>query len=597
MKRLKVSSRLNLVVAVAVAVMVVLTGVNWYSLVHLADVQEVERAAASAAGRVKHDGNLAAQAYRVVADTFINRNFGDAEKKWAEINKEIDEALDFAAKAANTSARQSLAANAKAAMQEIRRVYTDEYLPAARKNAPTTEMTALDDKVDKAVDKFDESFEALATELRKDAEAADKAFDTAASVSRTATLVATLAGGAVLVLLALAVSRSIMHQLGMEVNEAIDVTRHIAQGDLTVTVNAQGGQSDSLAASLQSMMSTLRTAVQNIRHGAEGVATASIEIAQGNHDLSSRTESQASALEQTAASMEELNSTVRQNADNARQANQLAVSASGVAVRGGEVVVQVVDTMQGINEASRRIADIISVIDGIAFQTNILALNAAVEAARAGEQGRGFAVVASEVRALAGRSAEAAKEIKELIGASVARVEQGTALVDQAGSTMNEIVTSIKRVTDIMGEISAASSEQSKGVSQVGEAVTQMDQVTQQNAALVEEMAAAASSLRSQAGELVATVAAFKLDARDQVGRGVTPVSASDVRAHPPQNPNFHGAERRAGGVPKGAAARGRPATPPPKPVVAKAAASATPPPSLKAPAAAAGGSEDWETF
>jgi methyl-accepting chemotaxis protein len=248
-----------------------------------------------------------------------------------------------------------------------------------------------------------------------------------------------------------------------------------------------------------------------VRISADGVALASAEIAQGNNDLSARTEHQASALEQTAASMEELNATVQQNASNAQQANQLARGASTVAVQGGEVVGQVVDTMKGISEASHKISDIIAVIDGIAFQTNILALNAAVEAARAGEQGRGFAVVASEVRSLAGRSAEAAKEIKTLINTSVERVELGTALVDKAGATMTEVVSSIRRVTDIMGEISAASSEQSAGVAQVDEAITSMDQATQQNAALVEEMAAAASSLRSQADELVQVVGVFKL--------------------------------------------------------------------------------------
>jgi len=241
------------------------------------------------------------------------------------------------------------------------------------------------------------------------------------------------------------------------------------------------------------------------------VATASAQIAQGNQDLSGRTEQQASALQQTAATMDELGSTVRNNADNAKQANQLALGASAVAVRGGGVVGQVVETMKGINQSSRKIADIIGVIDGIAFQTNILALNAAVEAARAGEQGRGFAVVASEVRSLAQRSAEAAKQIKVLISASVERVEQGTAQVDQAGRTMEEIVGAIKRVSDIVGEISAASAEQSSGVSQVGEAVTQMDQATQQNAALVEESAAAAQSLQQQAQQLVEAVAIFKL--------------------------------------------------------------------------------------
>jgi methyl-accepting chemotaxis protein len=259
------------------------------------------------------------------------------------------------------------------------------------------------------------------------------------------------------------------------------------------------------------MRQRLINIVSSVRNNAESVATGSTEIAQGNHDLSARTESQASALEETAASMEELSATVKQNADSARQANQLAMSASMVAINGGEVVAQVVDTMKGINESSRKIADIISVIDGIAFQTNILALNAAVEAARAGEQGRGFAVVASEVRSLAGRSAEAAREIKNLINTSVERVEQGSILADKAGTTMTEVVNSIKRVTYIMGEISAASNEQALGVAQVGEAVTQMDHTTQQNAALVEEMAAAASSLKSQAQVLVKAVAVFRL--------------------------------------------------------------------------------------
>ena len=254
----------------------------------------------------------------------------------------------------------------------------------------------------------------------------------------------------------------------------------------------------------------LKALVDDVDGRAEAVSGASVEIAAGNNDLSARTEGQASALEETAASMEELGSTVRQNADNAREANQLAQSASTVAIKGGEVVAQVVGTMKEINGSSKKIADIISVIDSIAFQTNILALNAAVEAARAGEQGRGFAVVASEVRNLAGRSAEAAKEIKTLITASVERVEQGTVLVDRAGSTMTEVVGAIRRVTEIMGEISAASAEQSAGVAQVGEAVVQMDQTTQQNAALVEQSAVAADSLRAQSEQLVAAVKVFK---------------------------------------------------------------------------------------
>jgi methyl-accepting chemotaxis protein-1 (serine sensor receptor) len=294
---------------------------------------------------------------------------------------------------------------------------------------------------------------------------------------------------------------------------ALSTTRSVAAGDLAVEIDVKGNDEVAeLQQALGDMQSSLAKVVSSVRQNSESVASASAQISSGNNDLSARTEQQAAALEQTAASMEELSSTVRQNADNAKQANQLAQGASSVAMEGGETVGRVVETMKGINESSRKIVDIISVIDGIAFQTNILALNAAVEAARAGEQGRGFAVVASEVRSLAQRSAEAAKEIKGLISASVERVEQGTSLVDQAGATMGEIVASVRRVTDIMGEISAATSEQSTGVAQVGEAVAQMDQATQQNSALVEESAAAAESLKLQARRLVEAVAVFKLE-------------------------------------------------------------------------------------
>ncbi len=284
------------------------------------------------------------------------------------------------------------------------------------------------------------------------------------------------------------------------------------EADLRTKIAVQGN--DELAAignGFNQFVTKIHGVLTQVRSSADGVANASAEIAHGNHDLSARTEHQASALEQTAASMEQLSSAVKQNADNARKANQLAVNASTVAMQGGEVVGQVVETMKGIDEASRKINDIISVIDGIAFQTNILALNAAVEAARAGEAGRGFAVVASEVRSLAGRSAAAAKEITDLIHTSVERVDEGKALVDKAGHTMNEVVGSIRRVTEIMGEISSASSEQTAGVAQVGEAVTSMDQATQQNAALVEQMAAAASGLKGQADDLVQAVSVFKL--------------------------------------------------------------------------------------
>ncbi|WP_454774545.1 methyl-accepting chemotaxis protein [Janthinobacterium tructae] len=294
---------------------------------------------------------------------------------------------------------------------------------------------------------------------------------------------------------------------------AVEIARKVADGDLTAQIDASAkDETGQLLLALKDMNTSLLNIVGEVRSGTDSIATSSTQIAAGNQDLSSRTEEQAGSLEETASSMEELTSTVKQNADNARQANQLAASAAQVAVKGGEVVAQVVGTMESINTSSNKIVDIISVIDGIAFQTNILALNAAVEAARAGEQGRGFAVVASEVRNLAQRSASAAKEIKTLIGASVEQVNAGSMLVAQAGSTMNDIVDSVQRVSDIITEITAASSEQSVGIDEINRAIGQMDAVTQQNAALVEESAAAAESMQHQAHKLAQVVSVFKLN-------------------------------------------------------------------------------------
>ncbi|AJX76900.1 methyl-accepting chemotaxis (MCP) signaling domain protein [Burkholderia pseudomallei MSHR2543] len=326
--------------------------------------------------------------------------------------------------------------------------------------------------------------------------------------------------GLVITAAMLVIIRNVRASLGGEPDEAASLAARIAAGDLTRPVAVRAGDGTSMMAAMRDMQGRLRSTIGGIRRAAESIAAASHEIASGNHDLSQRTEQQAASLEETAASMEELTATVKQNAENARQASGLANNASEIALKGNDVVSRVIGTMGEINDSSRKIADIIGVIDGIAFQTNILALNAAVEAARAGEQGRGFAVVAGEVRSLAQRSATAAKEIKQLIDASVERVNNGSALVGQAGETMTEILQAVRRVTDIMGEIAAASEEQSSGISQVGRAVTQMDEMTQQNAALVEEAAAAASSLQEQAARLRESVSAFQVGDGAAAGAG-----------------------------------------------------------------------------
>ncbi|RYF23382.1 MAG: HAMP domain-containing protein [Comamonadaceae bacterium] len=392
------------------------------------------------------------------------------------------------------------------------------------------------------------------------------------------------------------------HGITRPLMQAVRVARAVASSDLTsqvtVTSTDETGQ---LLQALKDMNASLAQVVGRVRSGTDSIATASNQIDAGNQDLSSRTEEQASSLQQTAASMEELTSTVRQNADNARQANQLASTASETAVQGGQVVAGVVNTMSAINDSSRKIADIIGVIDGIAFQTNILALNAAVEAARAGEQGRGFAVVAGEVRALAGRSAAAAKDIKGLINDSVSKVEEGSGQVAEAGRTMDAIVQSVKRVSDLVAEITAASLEQSNGIDQVHQAISQMDTVTQQNAALVEEAAAATGSLKSQADQLSAAVSVFRIDGTQAVRSAAVPAPA----------PAFQ-PRAAAPAAPKALAARAR--TAPAQPAAAKAAgptrtlaapvrktAAAAAPTFAAAPSSTASGArrneDDWETF
>jgi len=342
----------------------------------------------------------------------------------------------------------------------------------------------------------------------------DERFAALAAAQREGLMVNTITGLLIVLGLGLgsrAIIASVWRDLGAEPGEAAAVVQHVGSGDLSMHIQLKPGDSTSLIANLKSMQDNLTDVVTSIRLGAEAMATATTEIAAENLDLSSRTEQQASALEQTAVAMENLSVTVKKNYESGKHANQLVGFASEMAIKGGAVVAEVVQTMEAINVSSKKIFDIIGVIDGIAFQTNILALNAAVEAARAGEQGRGFAVVASEVRSLAGRSAEAAKEIKTLIGASVDNVSSGCKLVEQAGSTMDEIVGSVRRVADIMGEITTASQDQSTGIDQIKQAIIQMDHVTQQNADLVQEAAAAAQSLKQQANAMVTTVSVFKL--------------------------------------------------------------------------------------
>jgi methyl-accepting chemotaxis protein len=521
--------------------------------------------------------------------TTDDKEMADLEKEMAAVKAAFDTNHEAYVKLISSDEERKLYESFAADWKLYLRMH-DRMIEASRKNETARARAVLDNESKPVFARFSATLDKLVKLNHEGAIAESRVSESAFSAAR----VSMAAAAAVSLSLALAagiwLTRTLTRQLGGEPGEAARLAARVARGDLSVAVPVKAGDTASVMANLSRMQTSLGEVIATVRQNAESVATASTQISQGNNDLSQRTEEQASALEETAASMEELGVTVKQNADNASQANQLAMSASTVATQGGEVVGQVVETMKGINDSSKKIADIIGVIDGIAFQTNILALNAAVEAARAGEQGRGFAVVASEVRSLAGRSAEAAKEIKGLIGTSVDRVEQGTALVDRARATMIEVVSSIRRVTDIVGEISAASSEQSSGVSQVGEAVTQIDQVTQQNAALVEESAAAAESLKVQARELVQAVAVFKL--ANDTARGAPGVATPQAEPIAAVR-----AERRG---PQRAKNVTRPVFGKPSPATAKAMWAA-PAPAARAAIALApasrGGADDWQSF
>ncbi|CAA2104506.1 methyl-accepting chemotaxis protein [Variovorax paradoxus] len=516
LSNLKIGARLGLGFALLLLLQLVITGIGLHQMTNLSD----RIAFATEVGARKLDllnnvqsaigkRAIAARNLALVADRAAQK--GDVDLV-TRSQQEIDTGM---ASLGTIIANPVFASDEERRMFEKLRTLEAQYLPIAQKvltlatgqqtdaaiKMLTQECMPLLNQVLAHVSGFQELLKKSADESAASAQATYQS----ARWLMLAISGASLVGG---LLLAFRMTRSITRPLG----QAVSVAQQVASGDLTARIEVTDtSEAGMLMGALRSMNDELAKVVGQVRAGTDSIATASGQIASGNRDLSSRTEEQASSLEQTAASMQELTSTVKQNADNARLANQLAGSASLVASRGGEVVEQVVEKMASINASSKKVVEIISVIDGISFQTNILALNAAVEAARAGEQGRGFAVVASEVRSLAQRSAAAAKEIKTLIGDSVGEVDAGSALVNEAGKTMEEIVGSVRRVTDIMAEITAASQEQSAGIEQVNDAIKQMDRTTQQNAALVEEASAAAQSMNDQAAGLVHAVSMFKL--------------------------------------------------------------------------------------
>jgi methyl-accepting chemotaxis protein len=513
---MKVGTRLSLGfgLVLALLLMVAALGVFNMSTIHakLDRIVNENVVKTDMVGTMSEAVHIVARVARTVVllndEALIRAEMAKAEQERAMYNKAVDTLGKMSTTPKGLAIRERIAALAQEARPLNNKVFE---LALANQDAEATEV--LMKQAGPSTQKWQEAMDDYAA-LQKDNNQADVAAATSA-YERARALMLLLSGVAIAVgvVAAVVIARTLLRQLGGEPDYAAEVAARIAAGDLTVAVETRGNDSSSMLHAMKLMREALARIVGEVRSGTETIATASAQIASGNQDLSSRTEQQASSLEETASSMEELTSAVRQNNDHARQANQLAQSASAVAQQGGAVVSQVVDTMGAINDSSRKIVDIIAVIDGIAFQTNILALNAAVEAARAGEQGRGFAVVATEVRNLAQRSASAAKEIKALIGDSVEKVGIGSKLVEQAGQTMSEVVASVQRVTDIMADISSAGDEQSAGIEQINQAVSEMDTVTQQNAALVEEAAAAAEAMQNQAASLERVVSVFRLDA------------------------------------------------------------------------------------
>ncbi|WP_413458238.1 methyl-accepting chemotaxis protein [Herbaspirillum huttiense] len=583
-KNIRISVRLAACFAVLVAVMCLITGVGMQSLHSISNASRVvvedRYVKIALVMEIRENVNSAARNLR---NALLGRNLDEAKRyldRGAANSAKTSEALNQIEKMISSPRGKELLK----AIQDARAAYSTSRDKLRELIMQQKKEEAAEVLFNEVIPKQDRYFEVLNDFVAFQKTLMDESVAEGQQTSDSAiALMLELSAVAILlcVLAAWWVTRSITRPL----NEAVDVASAVAQGDLTIQIGeTTRDETGKLLASLKAMNQNLHRIVSEVRTGSDTINTASSEIASGNLDLSSRTEEQAGALEETASAMEELTSTVKQNADNARQANSLAATASDVAVQGGSVVGQVVQTMGEINDASRKIVDIISVIDGIAFQTNILALNAAVEAARAGEQGRGFAVVASEVRTLAQRSASAAKEIKALIDDSVSRVDNGSRLVEQAGATMSEVVASVRRVTDVVAEISAASHEQSDGIEQINHAIAQMDEVTQQNAALVEQAAAAAQSLQEQSGRLVETVSIFKLSSHE------TP-RAQPARKPAPPKPASKPTAAAPAAPAKAAVAAPAPA---PKALPAKPAASASAKAGSKAMAADDG---DWEQF